>query len=128
MIGRNRVDDLLKQNRLTGFRLRDDEATLTEADRRKQVENARTVVRRRRFELEMTIRVERRQLVELWPVFDLRRLAPVDGVYLDEGKESFALLRRTHVSIHRITQPQTETLDLRRRHVNVLGAGQVVVT
>ncbi len=51
----------------------------------------------------------------------------VDRLDLQEGEVALALLGRADLALDRITRAQVESADLRRRHVDVVGAGQVVV-
>src|SRR5262249_19036570 len=53
-----------REHRLAGARRRDDEAALSFADRRPQVENARRQVLLYRLERDALLRVERRQVFE----------------------------------------------------------------
>ena len=77
--------------------------------------------------LNLALRVERRQVVEQDLVAgDLGRLA-VDLVDLEQREVRLALLRRADRSAHAVAGAQVEAADLRRRDVDVVRAGQVVV-
>ena len=97
--------------------------------RRQQVEHARRQVLRalERLELDALLRVERRQVLEEDLVARLLGRLEVDRLDLDEREVALAVLRRPDDAGHRVAGVQIELADLRRRDVDVVGAGQVVV-
>ena len=129
MIGRDRVGDILQQNRLTGPRRRHDQAALAFAERRYDVDHARRQVLDGRvfdFEFQPLGRVERRQVVEVALVLGLLGVFEVDVRDLEEGEIALAVLGRSDLAFDGVAGAKRKTADLRGRDVNVVGAGQVV--
>ena len=124
---RDRLRDVLQQHRLAGARRRDDQAALALADRRHQVHDPRRQVVRRRLEHEALLRVERRQVLEEQLVARLVGRLEVDRLDLDQREVALAFLRRPDLARDGVAGLQVELADLRRRDVDVVGAGQVVV-
>jgi hypothetical protein len=54
------------------------------------------------------------------------RLLEVDGVDLQQREVALALLGAADVAVDRIAGAQAEAADLRRRDIDVVGAGQIV--
>ena len=73
------------------------------------------------------MRVERRQVVEEDLVARFFGRLEVDRVDLDEREVALALFGRTDLPGDGVAGTQVEAPDLRRRDVDVVGAGQVVV-
>ena len=57
----------------------------------------------------------------------LFRRFEVDGLDLDQGEIFFAFMRRTHLAADGVAGLEIEFADLRRRNVNIVRAGQIVV-
>ena len=117
MIGGHRVGDILQENGLAGPRRRNDQTTLSLAQRRHNIDHpGREVLpcRITGFHLQAFIRVERRQIVEMHLVPCLLRILEVDGVDLDQGKIPFTLLGAPNLAFNGITGPQRELPDLAR--------------
>ena len=127
VVGGDGVGDVLQQHRLAGARRRDDQAALALADGRQQVHDAAGVVVARGFELEPLVRIERRQVVEEDLVARFLGRLEVDGVDLDQREVALAFLGRADLAGDGVAGAQVEAADLRRRDVDVVGAGQVVV-
>ena len=127
VVGRDRLRDVLQQHRLAGARRRDDEAALALADGRHQVHDARRQVVGGRLEPQALLRIERRQVLEEELVARLVGRFEVDRFDLDQREVALAVLRRPHLAGDRVAGLQVELADLRRRDVDVVGAGQVVV-
>ncbi len=123
----DRVGDRLQQHRLAGARRGHDQAALALAERRHQVHDARREVLRVGFELDFLLGVERREVVEEDALLAAGRRLEVDRLDLDQREVALAFLRRPDLPGHRVAGMQVELPDLRRRHVDVVGAGQVVV-
>ena len=62
MIFRDRVCDLLHEDRFAGFRRRDDQEALSLSDRIEEIEDASRNFGRNRFEVQFVVRIERRQI------------------------------------------------------------------
>ena len=82
---------------------------------------------RRRLERDALLRVERRQVLEEDLLARPVRRLEVDRLDLDQREVPLAVLRRADLAGHRVAGVQVELADLRRRDVDVVGAGQVVV-
>ncbi len=129
MIGRDRVGDVLQQHGLAGARRRHDEGALALAHRRHDIDDARReVLERRVFDLELQPlgRIERREVVEVDLVFRRFGLFEVDLAHLQKGEVALAFLGRADLAFDRIARAQRKAPDLRGRHVDVVGSGQVV--
>ena len=122
-----RVGDVLQQHRLAGARRSDDQSALALADRRQQIHHAAGVVFARRFELQPLVGIERRQVVEEDLVARFLRRLEVDRVDFDQREVPLAFLRRPDLAGDGVAGAQVEAPDLRRRDVDVVRAGQIVV-
>ena len=71
--------------------------------------------------------IQRREVVEEDFVSGLVRVLEVDGFDFDQGEVAFSILRRTHLSRHRVARAQVEFTNLRGRDVDVVRAWQIVV-
>ena len=129
MIGGDGVRDVLHQHRLAGARRRHDQRALAFADRRDDVDHpCRKVFSRRvfEFEAEALIRKQRRQIVEIDLVLGLFRIFEIERVDLEQREIAFAFFRAADVAFDGVAGAKAEAADLRRRDVDVVGAGQVV--
>ena len=79
------------------------------------------------LELDALLRVERRQVVEEDLLAGALGRLEVDRLDLDQGEVALAFLRRPDLAGDGVAGAQVELADLRRRDVDVVGAGQVVV-
>ena len=68
---------------------------------------------------------ERRQVLEQDLVLRVLRRLAVDLVDLDQREVALAVLRRADLALDRVAGVQVEAADLRRRDVDVVGAGEV---
>src|SRR5207237_7857842 len=79
------------------------------------------------LELEPLLRIERRQIFEedllARPIGRLE----VDGFHLDQREIALALFRLADLAADGVPRVQVELPDLRRRHVDVVRTGEVVV-
>ena len=78
------------------------------------------------LEVDHLFRIQRRQVVEQRDVLGYLRLLVVDRFDLQQSEIPLVVLGRTHLSSHRVAGLQVELLDLRRREVDVVRAGQIV--
>src|SRR2546427_12048675 len=62
----------------------------------------------------------------LFPYTTLFRSLAVDGFDLEERQVTFAFLGRSHLPHDRVAGAEVEPLDLAGRHVDVVGAVQVI--
>ena len=81
----------------------------------------------RRFQPQPLLRIERREVLEEELVARLVGRLEVDRLDLDQREIPLAVFRRPHLAGDRVAGLQVELADLRRRHVDVVGARQVVV-
>ena len=79
------------------------------------------------LELDALLRVQRREILEEDALLASCGRLEVDGLDLDQRKVAFAFLGRPDLPGHGIAGVQIEFANLRRRHVDVIRAGQVVV-
>ena len=121
------VGDVLQQHRLAGARRRDDQAALALADRRHQVEDAGRQVVAVGLERDALLRVERRQVLEEDLLARPLGRLEVDRLDLDQREVALAFLRRADLAADGVARVQVELADLRRRDVDVVGTGEVVV-
>ena len=129
VIGDDAVGDVLHQHRLAGARLGDDQRALALAERRHQVDHPAAHVLDRQvldLELELLGRIIGRQIVEVDPVARALRRIEVDRVDLEQREVALALLRRPDLAVDDVAGAQPEAPDLARRHVDVVGSGQIV--
>ena len=134
VVGRDRVGDLLHDDRLAGLGGRDDEAALALADRRDDVDHAGGELRRLGLEAQALLRVQRRQLAELRAALGSLGLEAVDRVEADQRVELagpvglgrlLAVAGLADRTGDRVAAAQAVALDLVERHVHVVRAGQV---
>ena len=128
VIGGKRVSDVLQHHGLAGLGRRDDQAALSLADRRDQVNHARGQVFAGgivAFEAEALLRMERGEVLEQDLVLGLFRVLEIDFVDLEQGEVAFAFLRRADRAAHGVAGAQVETADLRGADVDVVRAGEV---
>ncbi len=123
---RDRVGDLLQQDRLARLRLRHDEPALPLPDGAEEVHDPRRVLVGVGFEVQRLLGEERREVVEVHALDDGVGLAVVDGVDADEGEEALPLFRRADLAVDGVAFLEAEPLDLRGRDVDVVGGGEVV--
>src|ERR1700723_2080797 len=127
MVGCNRVGDVLQEHGLAGSRRRNDQAALPLAKRGEQIHEAGAYILATGFELDPLLRIKRRQIVEENLVARLVGRLEVDGFNLDQREILFALVWGTDLSADSIAGLKVKFSDLRRRNVDVVGAGQIVV-
>src|SRR5262249_25466791 len=104
-----------------------DEAALALADRGHQVEHAGGEIVALGFERDLLLRIERRQVLEEHLLARALRRLEVHRLDLDQREIALAVLRRADLAGHRVAGVQIELADLRRRYVDVVGPGEVVV-
>ena len=128
MVGADGVGDVLQHHRLAGFRRRDDQAALAGADRGDHVDDPAgdvLVGLDVAFELQVTRRVQRRQVLEHDLVLVRFRRETVDRFQLGQRDIAFAILRGTDFALDGVAGAQVEAPDLRRRDIDVVGVGEV---
>ncbi len=116
------VGDGLQQYGLTRLGLRHDQTALSLADGREQIDHARReVVVSLAREAEFLAREERRHVLELHAVADVLGRQAVDLVHAHQREVFLALFRGPDRAEHRVARLEAEELDLRGRHVDVVG-------
>ena len=123
----DRVGDLLQKNCLSALRRRDDQPALSLAERAKQIHDTGGEFGRFVLEGEPLIRKERSQVVKAGLRFGRFRILEVDRLHTEKGEIPFALLGRTDLAGNGITGTQIESLDLGRRYIDIVRAGQIIV-
>src|SRR3989442_1764028 len=121
------VGQLLQHHRLTGARRGHDHAALPLADGTEQVHHARGQVFGVVLEAQPLQRIERCEVVEEDLLARLLGRLEVDRLDLEEREVSLGVLRRADLAGDRIAGAQVEAPDLRRRDVDIVRSGQVVV-
>ncbi len=98
-------------------------------DRRKQLDDAVAEIAPRGAgeHVEFFGGEQRRQVVERYAVADVFRVHAVDFADFQQGKILFAFFGGSDGAVHGIAGAQAEQVDLGGRHVNIVGAGHVVV-
>src|SRR5580698_5431275 len=127
MVRRDRVGDVLQQHGFAGARWRYDQTALSLAEGREQIHDAGADVLAGGFELEAFLRIKRRQVVEENLVARFIWRFEVDGFNLDQGEILFAFVRRANLAADGVAGLEVKLTNLRRRNINVVGAGKVVV-
>ena len=79
-----------------------------------------------RFHLEPLVGIERRQIVEMDLVALLLGVLEIDGVDLEQREIALAVLRAPDLALDRVAGAEPEPADLRRRDVDVVGAGEII--
>ncbi|CFO67099.1 Uncharacterised protein [Bordetella pertussis] len=128
IIGGDGVGHVLHHHRLAGLGRRHDQAALALADGGEDVEDAAGEVFLAldvAFQTHHLVGVQRRQVLEHDAMLDRFRGRAVDLVHLDQREIALAILRGAYFALDGVAGVQVEAADLRRRDVDVVGAGQV---
>ena len=123
------MGDILHDHRLAGSRLGHDQAALTLAERRDQLDDPAGLVLALvvlDLEAKSFLGVERRQIVEIDPVADAVGIVEIDLVDLKERKIAFAVLGCANLALHRVTGAKAEAPHLARADVDIVRSRQVV--
>jgi len=129
MVGRDSVRDVLQHHGFAGARRRDDEPALALAERTDQIDDPRRIFLLAgflQFELEVFVRVERRQVVERDAVPRFVRVLEVDAVDLEKRKIALCVLGRADFALDGVARAQAELADLARRYVDVVRSGEII--
>ncbi len=129
MIGGDRLRDVLQEHRLAGSRRRDDQRALALADRRHNIDHPCGKVFPRRIldlELQPLVGIERRQIVKMNLVARFFRVFEIDQIDLEQREIALAFLWTADDAFDRIAGSETQAPDLRRRDIDVVGAGQII--
>ena len=116
IVDRNSVGDLLKNDRLTGLRRRNDKSALSLADGANQVDNTGRNSLRRSLQPQLLVRIQRGQVLELRALMGLLGRQPVSRIQANQGivllPPSFALARLAHRTLDRIAGAQPPAAHL----------------
>ena len=123
----NRIGHLLEKNRLADARRRDNEAALSEADRREEVDDARRELLRVGLEDDAPRRERGGQVLEVYDAGGDGRLLAVDRRDVAEAEESVAVARIADRAFHYVARPECMAADLLLRDEDVLGVCEEVV-
>ncbi len=80
-----------------------------------------------RFHLQAALGIKRRQVIEEDLVARDFRVFKIDGFNFNQREIAFAIFRRAHLAGDRVAGAEVELADLRRRDVNIVRAGEIVV-
>jgi len=127
MVGGNGVRYFLEQYGFTGAGRRDDQGALSFADRGHQVYDPHVHVLARGLQADALLGIQRRQVVKQDPVLELFRVLEVHGLDPEERVKPLVVLRGAYLAGNGIAGLKAEQPDLRRGHIDVVRAGQVVV-
>ena len=129
MVSGDGIGDILHEDGLTRLGLCDDECTLAFTDRREQVDDAHAGIGGILVaaECEFLFREERSQVLKGDSVTNLRRQATIDGLDCRQREIFLVLVRRADGAVDDIACLQTIALDLRRRYIDIIGRGEIVV-
>ena len=111
MVVGDRIRDRLQNHRLAGTRRRDDESSLPLANRRDQIENARSHVGRH-FELDALVGIERREVVEKDLLPRDVGMLEVDRLDFDQREVTLPFLRRADLTGNCIAGAEIESPNL----------------
>ena len=118
---------VLQKNGLTGTRRCENDTALALTDRREQVHDAGAVFRFVPFEVDLFFRVNRSQVFECDTAAHLVRFFKIHAVNAAHGEVLILFARRAHKAFNRIANLEVEFTDKVLAHVNVIGAGLVVL-
>ena len=125
VVRRNAVGDLLQNHRLACARRRHNQAALTTAHRRHQIDNPRRQLVLRALQHQPLRREKWYQgLKRHHRLLALRRIA-IDGLHFQHRKKTLFFPRLTDQADYRVTRSQGKTPDLRGTHVDVFGTRQI---
>src|SRR5579864_1135834 len=127
MVRSDRVGHVLQQHGFAGARRRNNQSALAFAKWREQIHDSGADVFFHRIELYALLWIERRQVVEEDLVAGFVRRLKVDRFDLNQRKVLLAFMRRPYLAADGIAGFQVKFADLRRRNINVVGSGEVVV-
>ena len=128
VVGGDGVGDVLEQDGLAGLGRGDDERTLTLADGSEHVDYARgDVAHRPGGDVELLLGEEGGEVLEGDAVAHCDRVLAVYTEHFAEGKVLIAVAGRIDGAFHHIAGLECILLYVVLRHVDVVGAGQVVV-
>jgi hypothetical protein len=120
------IGQLLHQDGLAGLGGGDNQRSLSLAQRREEVDHSHRQVAGLPFQPYTCVRIAGAQVVEGYPVLRLLRFLEVDLLHFEKREVALTLLRRTHLAHDGVSGTEIEPLDLTGRHIDVVGAVQVV--
>ena len=112
VICRDRLRDILQQDRLSGSRRRHDQRALPFADRRNDVDHPRGKILASwilDFQAKPLMRVQGRQIVEMHLVTSIFRLLEIDGVASEESEITLSFLRAANHALDSVAGSQAQS-------------------
>ena len=122
----NCVGDFLQENRFAGAWRRRDESALSLTNRRDQIDDSHTQIAIARLQMQPTLGVTRPKIVERNACLCPFGLITIDRFDLEKRQIALPFLGRSHLSTYCVASPQIESLDLRRRDIDVVRPVEVV--
>ena len=78
------------------------------------------------FHLEATVRIKRRQVIEIDPVAQAFRIFEIDRIDLEQREITLPILGRADLAFHGIAGAQTKAPHLGGGDINIIGPGQEI--
>ena len=128
VVAGDRGGDVLQHQRLAGLGWRDDQPTLSLADGRGEIDDARGQILGgpvADLHEHAFLGKQRGEVLEEDLVLGVFGLVEVDLIDLQQREIAFAFLGRADLARDRIALAQVEAANLRRRDVDVVGPGQI---
>ena len=135
IIRRDGFGDILQHHGFTRARRRHNQGALAHPDRRNQINDAMGIIlgrplgdafNLRIFHLEATVRIKRRQVIEIDPVAQAFRIFEIDRIDLEQREITLPIFRRADLAFHRIAGAQAEAAHLGGGDINIIGPGQKI--
>src|SRR6185503_8565177 len=115
------VRDVLQELRLAGFWRRHDERALAVAEGIHEVDESLAEVRGVDLQIEHLVREDGHEVLEHGTALGLLGIDAVHGLDAQEAEVLLAVLRWSGLAGHEVAGPKTETANLARADVDILG-------
>ncbi len=128
MIGRHGLGDARQQHGLAGLRRRDDESTLTFADRGNEVDHAGCQILATpvaKLQSQTLLREQWCEILEQDLVLGVLRRLEVDVVDLEQREVTLAILGWANLAGDGVAGAEIEATDLAGRYVDVVRPGEI---
>ncbi len=120
MIGGDAVGDRLHQQGLAGLGRRNDQAALPTPNRRHQIDQPGSNHMRLGRELQLLIRKDRRELVEVRPIARRFGIDAVDQLNPQQAEVALIFFGWSYLAGDPVSSPQAEAPDLGLRHIHIV--------
>ncbi len=127
IVDRDRIGDILENDRFTSAWRSDDQTALPFSDRRCQIEHAGRDILFGRLHDKTFCRIERGQVFKEDALFCFFRRLVVDLFHFEQGEVFFFFFWRADRSVDGIPFFQIESADLSRRNIDIFCRREVVV-